>query len=456
MRHLFVLAALALPTAALAQSDAPLTDAPTRLTHETAGAVSEAELRATITKLVSYGTRHTLSDTTSPDHGIGAARRWAGARFKAISKACGGCLQIETPEQTFTGARMLAQGAVVQDVLAIQRGTTDPDRVIVISGHIDSRVNDVMDATAVAPGADDDGSGVAAVIEAARVLSKHKFPATLVYAVNSGEEQGLYGARVLADYAAAHGWRVEAALNNDIIGNTHGQNGAHIDGYVRVFSEGDKTGLTPQEAARRRTTGGEDDSPSRELARYIEQVAQQATPGFRAKLVFRTDRYGRSGDQVPMLDKGFPAVRFTEAAENWDRQHQTVRSENGREYGDVLAWVDFPYLAQVTRVNVAAMALLASAPPPPEEIKADGALKDDTAVSWKPAPGAAAYRVWWRDSTAPRWERSQMVMSGTSTVLKDVLLDDWLVGVSSVSAEGFESPVEYPGLSGAFVSPPAK
>ncbi len=451
MRRLFVLAALALPTAALAQSEAPA-----RLARQTAGAVNEAELKATVAKLVTYGTRHTLSDTTSADHGIGAARRWAAGRFEAISKACGGCLEIQTPEQTFSGARMPTQGAVVQDVLAIQRGTTDPDRVIVISGHIDSRVNDVMDATAVAPGADDDGSGVAAVIEAARVLSKHKFPATLVYAVNSGEEQGLYGAKVLADYAAVHGWRVEAALNNDIIGNTHGQNGAHIDGYVRVFSEGDKTGLTPQEAARRRTTGGEDDSPSRELARYIEQVAQQATPGFKAKLVFRTDRYGRSGDQVPMLDKGFPAVRFTEAAENWDRQHQTVRSENGRDYGDVLAWVDFPYLAQVTRVNIAAMALLASAPPPPEEIKADGALKDDTAVSWKPAVGAASYRVWWRDSTAPRWEHSQAVASGTSTVLKDVLLDDWLVGVSSVSADGFESPVEYPGLSGAFVGSPPK
>ena len=446
MRRLLLLAAVAIPSVASAQ------DAPARLVRQTTSAVSEAELRATVAHLVTYGTRHTLSDTTSSTQGIGAARRWAAGRFAVIAKACGGCLEIATPQETFTGNRLPPAGAVVQDVLAIQRGTTDPDRVIVISGHIDSRVNDVMDATSIAPGADDDGSGVAAVIEAARVLSKHKFPATLVFAIDSGEEQGLYGARVLANYAVAQGWHVEAALNNDIVGNTHGQNGARIDGYVRVFSEGDKSILTPKEAAARRTTGGEDDSPSREVARFIEGVAQMATPGFKAKMVFRTDRYGRSGDQVPMLDKGFPAVRFTEAAENWDRQHQNVRNENGRAYGDVLAWVDVPYLARVTRVNIAAMALLASAPPPPEAIKADGALKDDTAVSWKSAPGAASYRVWWRDSTAPRWEHSQDA-TGTSTVLKDVLLDDWLVGVSSVSAEGFVSPVEYPGATGAFAAP---
>ena len=457
MRRLFVLAALALPT--LAQAPAALaqtipSEAPARLARQTAGAVSEGELRATVTRLVTFGTRHTLSDTIASDRGIGAARRWAERRFEAISHACEGCLEIVTPQETFTGARMPASGAVVQDVLAIQRGTTDPSRVIVISAHIDSRVNDVMDATSLAPGADDDGSGVAAVIEAARVLSRRKFPATLVFAIDSGEEQGLYGAKVLANYAAAHGWRVEASLNNDIIGNTNGQNGAHVDSYVRVFSEGDRSGLSPQDAARRRTTGGEDDSPSRELARYIEGVAQQATPGFHANLIFRTDRFGRSGDQVPMLDKGFPAVRFTEAAENWDRQHQSVRTENGRSYGDVLDWVDFPYLAQVTRVNVAAMALLASAPPPPEDVKADGALKDDTTVTWKPAPGAVAYRVWWRDSTAPRWDHSQDAGAGPSAVLKDVLLDDALVGVSSVSADGFASPAEYPGQSGAFAAPP--
>ncbi|MGC1302063.1 MAG: M28 family metallopeptidase [Caulobacteraceae bacterium] len=449
MRRLLVLAALALPSVAGAQVEAPA-----RLVRQTTGAVSEGELRATITHLVTFGTRHTLSDTTAPDHGIGAARRWATERFEAISRGCGGCLQIDTPQETFTGNRLPASGVIVQDVLAIQRGTTDPGRVIVISGHIDSRVNDVMDATSVAPGADDDGSGVAAVLEAARVLSHHKFPATLVFAINSGEEQGLYGARVLANYAVAHGWRVEAALNNDIIGNTNGQNGAHVDGYVRVFSEGDKSVQTPQEAARRRTTGGEDDSPSRELARYIEGVAVQATPNFKARMIFRTDRYGRSGDQVPMLDKGFPAVRFTEAAENWDRQHQNVRTENGRAYGDVLSGVDFGYLAQVTRINIATMALLASAPPAPEGVKADGALKDDTAVSWKAAPGAVGYHVWWRDSTAPRWEHVQDAGDATTTTLKDVLLDDWLVGVASVSAEGFTSPVEYPGPTGAFVNPP--
>jgi hypothetical protein len=452
MRRLLLLTVFALPCAAFASAGSAQ-DAPRRLMQEVAGAVRPEALRSTVSDLVGFGTRHTLSDTTAPDHGIGAARRWAGVRFQAIAKTCGGCLTIETPQETFTGNRLPPQGVVVQDVVAIQRGTTDPERVIVISGHIDSRVNDVMDATSTAPGANDDGSGVAAVLEAARILSKHRFPATIVYAINSGEEQGLYGAKVLANYAAARGWRVEAVLNNDIIGNTHGQNGAHIDGYVRVFSEGDRSGLSAAAATARRTTGGEDDSPSRELARYIEDVADQAMADFKVKLVFRTDRYSRSGDQVPMLDKGYPAVRLTEAAENWDRQHQLVRNDHGRAYGDLLSGVDFADLAQVTRLNIAALAALASAPPPPGAIKADGALKDDTSISWSEAPGAVSYRVWWRDSTAPRWEHSQAA-SGTSTVLKDVLLDDALVGVSSVSADGFASPVEFPGPSGSFVSPP--
>ena len=452
MNHSRLLAALPLIAAV---SATPAWAAPAKrerihpLLREVAAAVSPAEQKATITRLVAFGTRHTFSDTTSPTRGIGAARRWVGERFAAMAKDCGGCLQIATPEERFTGQRTPKEGGVVQDVLAIQRGTTDPERVIVISGHIDSRVTDVMNATSDAPGANDDGSGVAAVMEAARVLSKHRFPATIVYAVLSGEEQGLYGGKVLATYARAQGWRVEAALNNDIIGNSTGLNGAHVTDRVRVFSEGTKAVETPADAARRRVSGGEVDSPSRNLARFIEGLAPEANANFRAQMIYRTDRFGRGGDQTPMLEAGYPAVRITEVTENWDRQHQDLRPG----YGDVIEGVDFAYLARVTRLNVVALTALASAPPPPEGIKADGALKDDTTLTWTAAPGAVSYRVWWRDSLSPRWEHSQAVPSGLTATVKDVVIDDWFFGVQSVSADGWASPIAYPGAAGSFVSP---
>ncbi len=446
-------AALASPASAGPAGGASPSTAPWKpLLGEVASAVSASELKATITALVGFGTRHTLSDATSDTRGIGAARRWTAARFEAISKACGGCLTVVTPQDAFTGERTRKGGVVVQDVIAVQRGTTDPDRVIVIAGHIDSRVTDVMDTVSDAPGADDDGSGTAAVIEAARVLSRHRFPATLVFAVLSGEEQGLYGGKVLANYARAQGWRVEADLNNDIVGNTTGLNGRHEDRYVRVFAEGTKAVETPEQAARRRHNGGELDSPSRNLARYIAALAQGAgsrTVG--AKLVYRTDRYGRGGDQVPMLEAGFPAVRFTEAAENYDRQHQDLRPG----YGDRIEGVDFAYLAKVTALNAVTMASLASAPAPPEGVKIEGAVKDDTTVSWSPSPGASAYRVWWRDTLSPQWEHARDAGAGaTSLALKDVVIDDWFFGVQALSKDGFASPVVFPGAAGDFTSPP--
>src|SRR6202789_2939 len=233
--------------------------------REIAAAPDPTQLQATVQALVGFGTRHTLSDTASPKRGIGAARRWAQARFEKIGRDCGGCLEIETPSQTVTGTRVPKPAQIV-DVVAIQRGTADPERVIVLTGHIDSRVTDPMNATADAPGADDDASGVAAVIEAARILSRYKFPATIVYGVVSGEEQGLYGGKVLADYAKAQGWRVEADLNNDIVGNSHGQDGVNQNDVIRVCSEGTKALETPEQAAKRRYNGGELDSPSRNLA----------------------------------------------------------------------------------------------------------------------------------------------------------------------------------------------
>jgi len=421
-----------------------------------AAAIDPGALRATITRLVGYGTRHTLSDTTSATRGIGAARRWTTGRFEAIGAACGGCLEIVTPEQTFTGER-IPTATVVQDVIAIQRGTSDPGRVVIISGHVDSRNSDPLNATRDAPGANDDGSGTAAVLEAARVLGGRRYPATIVYAVLSGEEQGLYGGKILADYAKARGWRVEAVLNNDIVGNTHGQDGRVVDDEVRVFSEGVRVTETPAEAAIRRRSGGEMDSPSRNLARFMRGVAEAYVPGFRVRMILRSDRFGRGGDQLPMQEAGFPAVRLTEADENYTRQHQDVLTEGGVAYGDVIEGVDFPYLARVARLNAVTLAALASAPPPPTGLKLAGAVSTDTTLSWTAAPGAADYRVWWRETTDPQWNAAQSrLTAGAATLtLKGVNIDDFTFGVSALSADGYESPVEFPGPAGAFFTPSA-
>jgi Zn-dependent M28 family amino/carboxypeptidase len=420
-----------------------------------AGEVSEASQRAYIEKMVSFGTRSTISDQTSSTRGIGAARRWVEAEFRSIGSACGGCLEIVLPEDTVTGQRY-PQPTRVVNVVAIQRGTTDPNRVIIIQGHLDSRNSTNENVTDDAPGANDDASGVAAAVESARILSKRKFPATIVYAALSGEEQGLSGGTILASYAKSQGWQVEAVLNNDIIGNSRGFNGKIDDRTVRIFSEGVRATETPQMAAARKTNGGEVDSPSRNLARYVAGIAEQHMKDFRVRMIYRRDRYGRGGDQTPFQDAGYPAVRVTEGAENWNHQHQNVRTENGVFYGDTIEYVDFAYLARVTRLNAMALASLASAPPPPREVTVQGALSDDTTVRWTATPGAAKYRIWWRDTTAPQWQSSIDVPGElTEFVVKDVVLDDHFFGVSTVSAEGYASPTQYAGLVGAFFPPPA-
>jgi acetylornithine deacetylase/succinyl-diaminopimelate desuccinylase-like protein len=448
MKHAVLLAGLALPFLAVAA-----TPEPAPVVRETVTAIAAKvdpdALRATITRLVAFGTRHTLSDTVSETRGIGAARRWAKGRFEAVGADCHGCLTIETPEQTFTGERIKTP-SVVQDVIAIQRGTTDPQRVVIISGHLDSRRTDPMDAVGDAPGANDDGSGTSAVLEAARVLSQYKFPATIVYAVLSGEEQGLYGGKILAAFAKTNGWRVEAALNNDIVGNTHGSDGRMVDSYVRVFSEGVRADETPAQAAARRRNGGEVDSPSRELARFIQTLAPYAGQGFGARMILRADRFSRGGDQLPMQEAGYPAVRLTEADENYTRQHQDVRVEGGVNYGDVLSGVDFAYLAKVARLNIVTLAALASAPPPPTGVKIAGAVSPDTTLSWTPSPGASGYRVWLRETTAPTWAQSRDAGDASTLTLKGVNIDDFTFGVSARGPDGWESPVEFPGSAGAF------
>ena len=413
------------------------------LLHQVAGAVSPDALHATITRLVAFGTRHTLSGNASPTRGIGAAQTYVKGEFAKISAGCGNCLEIATPAENFTGDRAPTPIAIM-DVLGIQRGTSDPNRVIIIAGHLDSRITDIMDAVHDAPGADDDGSGTAAVLEAARVLSAHKFPATLVYAVLTGEEQGLYGGTVLAHYATAQHWNVEADLNNDIVGSGHGGDGSVDTNHVRVFSEGTRDLESAAGLRGVRYNGGEIDSPSRNLARFMATLAPRYLSDFNAKLIYRTDRYGRGGDQVPVLAAGFPAVRVTESKENYTHEHQTLRNENGIAYGDVIGGVDFNYLAQVARLNIVTMAALAMAPAPPPQVRITGAVTYNTNLSWMAVPGAAGYRAWWRDSHDPAWTHSQSAGNATSLTLDHVNIDDWLFGVSSISADGYESPVSFP------------
>jgi len=421
--------------------------------HELATQVRPERMREDIQIMVDFGTRHTLSETQSETRGIGAARRWAGRRFEAISADCGGCLEIVTPSDTVTNQRITTPTEVI-NVVAIQRGTGDPNRIIIISGHLDSRVTDVMDFTSDAPGANDDASGVATVFEAARVLSKHRFDATIVYAVLSGEEQGLFGGRILADYAKGQGWFVQANLNNDIVGNSEGSNGVRDTTRVRVFSEGTKTVETEQQAGQRRYNGGEVDSSSRNLSRFVDGIADRYLANFDVEMIYRTDRYGRGGDQVEMLRAGFPAVRISEGAEHYDRQHQDLRVENGIHYGDVIEGVDFAYLGQVARLNIVSLAALAKAPAPPTGVTIAGAVRPDTTVRWQAVPGAAGYRVWWRSTTAPQWTHNRAFgPDATEGVLRGIVIDDWFFGVSAISADGYESPVVFPGPAGDFRAP---
>jgi acetylornithine deacetylase/succinyl-diaminopimelate desuccinylase-like protein len=469
MRKTALLLAAALASTAAAPPPSPGPDAALRVPRAAAADVSEARLHATVEKLVSFGTRHTLSSMTDPKRGIGAAERWVQEEFGRYSAACGGCLQIVTPEEDFKGARA-PNGVRIRDVVAIQRGTGDPNRVVIITGHIDSRVTDIMNANAEEPGANDDGSGTAAVIEAARVLSKRKFAGTIVYGVLMGEEQGLYGGKTLADYAKAQGWQVEADLNNDIVGNTLGSDGIRDNTHVRIFSEGPRWQGHEDLAARQRSLGGENDAPGRNISRWLDTLADRLAIGLDVRQVWRNDRFGRGGDHSEFLNLGFPAVRFTVAMENYNQQHQDLRTENGVQYGDTIDKMDFPYLRKVTQLNVAALAAMAAAPMPPEP-KVEGAVSTDTTLTWPLVPSAVGYVVRWRRTDAVQWQESLFVRSRASRdeqvpgdvvcsspvhdatgkslpggcewrlVLPHVRVDDWVFGVSSVAADGSESPV---------------
>ena len=452
MRKLGLLPCLLLSAAAPPSVDAKL--------KQIVEPVSGPQMKRTVEKLVSFGTRHTLSSQTDPKRGIGAAVRWAEAEMESF-----GLPTLQTCD-TVTGRRIPTPTRVCNAV-AIQRGTERPNDVVIITGHIDSRVSDPMDAVKDAPGANDDGSGTAAVIEAARVLSKHKFPGTIIYAALSGEEQGLHGGKIMADYAKAQGWNVIANLNNDIIGNSCSSDGVCNDKVVRVFSEGPRWQGHEALAKDIRSLGGENDAPSRNISRFLDGLAGRLNIGLDVMQVWRNDRFGRGGDHTEFLNAGFPAVRLSVAAENYNWQHQDLRTEKGIKYGDTIENMDFPYLEKVAKLNVAALAAIASAPPPPEP-KVEGAVSTDTTLTWDKVSGAATYQIYQRRTDAANWkpndgvpilkcEGADCASKPARTTLMGVRVDDWIFGVSSLSSDGFESPVASAVPGGAFkpwVAPP--
>ncbi len=409
--------------------------------------VSAKNIEASIRKLVSFGTRNTLSDQNDPNRGIGAARDWIFGEFQKISADCGGCLTVE--KQTFLQpkAPRVPEPTYLTNVVATLKGTTDPSRVYVVSGHYDSMCSSPTDAKCDAPGANDDASGTAAVIELARVMSKRKFDATIIFMTVPGEEQGLLGATHFAEEAKKSGMNIEAMFTNDIIGGVLSQKNSPDRNKVRVFAEGVPSNETDQQAATRRSVGGENDSPSRQLGRYIKEESDKYLKNFSAWIIYRRDRYGRGGDHIPFLERGFPAVRFTEPNEDYTHQHQNVRTENGTFYGDTPEFVDFGYVANVARVNLISLASLANAPAKPKGVGiSTGRLTNDTDLKWDPNTDAdlAGYEIVWRDTTSPTWTNSKSVGNVTSFTMKGMSKDNYFFGVRAVDRSGNKSPVVYP------------
>jgi hypothetical protein len=428
--------------------------------------VSQQRLQADVETLVSFGTRHTISDPDDPVRGIGAARRWATSEFEATSRACGGCLEIIHPERVVTGDR-IPDGVLIQNVVAIQRGSERPDEVVIVQAHIDSRASDVMDAASDAPGANDNASGSALVLEAARVLSQREYPATVVYALLSGEEQGLFGGELMAEYALEQGWSVKAVLNNDIVGGSCGSDGICDAEHVRVFSEGVRADVDEQALRQLGSLGGENDSPSRNISRWLDELAGEYEDGLEVRQTWRSDRMGRGGDHLPFLDRGLPAIRFSVAVEDYEHQHQDLRVEDGVTYGDTVDEMDFGYLAKVTRLNVQALDRLARLPMPPHA-KTTAAVQTFTTVDWVPALGATSYRIYRRGTDEPYWpstpeeeltlesghvadEKGKFIVWRTRPEVKfdGVRGDDWIFGVAACNGE-ICSPISSAVPGGAF------
>jgi len=405
--------------------------------------ISSARIRATIASLVGFGTRSTLSEqdpaSIAAGRGIGAAREWIKSQFEQYSSACGGCLEVRTDDFTQQPGERVSQPTNISNVYAVLQGS-DPQsaqRIVLVSGHYDSRNSDILDIEHDAPGANDDASGVAVSLECARVLSKLKFPATIIFLAVAGEEQGLYGSAHFARMAREQHWDIEAVLNNDIVGgNRSADQAAHV---VRVFSEGVPDGADPQQLQQIRRLGAENDSPSRELARYIADTASKYHAGISPQLIFRPDRYLRGGDHASFNQQGYAAVRFTEYREDFHRQHQTVRTEDGVQYGDLLEYVDFDYVARVARLNAATLASLAAAPAPPAHVLMQTVkLENDSTLEWQASPAASGYEVLWRATSSPDWEHVVSTGNVTSTTLR-LSKDNVIFALRAFDGQGHRS-----------------
>lgn len=438
MKKLLLLALISVSFALSAQTNQKI--------YDIIDAVSAKRIENDITKLANFGTRHTLSDTVSQTRGIGAARRWIKSEFEKTSQACDGCLNVFYQKDLVKkGANQrIVHDVEIVNVLAVQKGTKYPNRYIIMSGDIDSRVSDPTNFTDESPGANDNASGMAGTLEAARVLSKYTFENSIIYMGLSGEEQGLFGGGGVAQYVKDQGWEIIGIFNNDMIGNIKGVDGIVSNVDFRIFSEPVPPNETEEQRRARRFYGGEVDGISRQLARYVHKNVKTYMPEMNPMMIYRLDRFGRGGHHRPFNDAGFAGIRIMEAHENYTQQHQDIRVEDGIEYGDVLKHVNFDYAAKLTAVNAINLASLAWAPPAPKEVKIGGIVEPSAKFQWSKVDGAAGYKIYWRNTTSPTWDNSRYVGDVTDFTLEGIVIDNYFFGVSSVGKDGFESPVVFP------------
>ena len=410
--------------------------------------VSSERLENDIQTLVGFGTRHTLSDTLSPSRGIGAARRWIKSEFESISDDCSNCLEVFEQKNYFTpkdGDRIV-KPVWINNIVALQRGKTHPNRFIIMSGDIDSRISDPTNYTEDSPGANDNASGMAGTIEAARVLSNYTFENSILYVGLAGEEQGLFGGKGLAAYAQEQGWEIIGILNNDMIGNIRGVDGVIDNRTFRIFSEPVPANETEHQRNARRFYGGEVDGISRQLARYVHTTVSEFMPEMNPMMIYRLDRFGRGGHHRPFNDVGYAGIRIMEAHENYVMQHQDIRVENGIAYGDVIEGVDFEYAKKLTAVNAINLASLAWAPPALKKLSIGGIVQASVKFHWEKVtdPNIAGYKIYWRDTTSPTWDHCRFVGDVSETTLEGIVIDNFFFGVATVGKNGYESPVVFP------------
>lgn len=439
MKHfLFLLVALFSTATLVGQTDTQL--------YDIINNISAKRIQNDVTALANFGTRHTLSDTISETRGIGAARRWIKSEFDKIASECNNCLEVFYQKDLVKKGEnsRITKDVMVVNVAAIQRGTKYPNRYIIMSGDIDSRVSDPNDYTSDAPGANDNATGMAGAMEAARVLSKYQFENSIVYLGLSGEEQGLFGGKGFAAYAKEHNWEIIGVMNNDMIGNITGVDGVVSNRDFRIFSEPVPPTETEEQRRARRFYGGEVDGISRQLARYIHKTTKTYMPEMNPIMVYRLDRFGRGGHHRPFNDAGYAGIRIMEAHENYTQQHQDIRTENGIAYGDVLEHVDFEYVKKLTAVNAINLAAMAWAPPAPKTVEIGGIVEPSAKLKWSKVEGATGYKIYWRATTSPTWDHYTYVGNKTEFTLDGIVIDNFFFGVAAIGANGHESPVVFP------------